>query len=96
MEVKKVQLEELRNSIIELDLEDNLFKTLYIFSQVELFGGVELSSKEIEEILEISRPTCVKIMKTLVDKELVLTIKRGRANYYRINLDKFKISSRII
>jgi Fic family protein len=62
---------------------------LYVFSQIELFGGVEVNSEQIGKILDISRPTCTKNIKTLLENELLVNLKDGKTNYYRINAEKF-------
>ena len=62
---------------------------LYVFSQIELLGGTDMSCQKIGEILKISRPTCAKNIKELLEKELLVSFKIGKTNYYRINVDKF-------
>lgn len=91
LEIKKNQLDNLKILINELNLNESLNNMLYIFSQVELFGGIEMSSEQIGKILGISRPTCVKNIKELLERELLVSFKGGKTSYYKINVDKFNL-----
>lgn len=89
LEIKKNQLINFEKLIKELNLNESLSNMLYVFSQIELFGGVEVNSEQIGKILDISRPTCTKNIKTLLENELLVNLKDGKTNYYRINAEKF-------
>ena len=87
--MKKERLESLDELIKELDLSENLKNILYILAQVELFGGNDLSLEQLGKILEISKPTCIKNVKELLENEMLILTKDGKKNYYRINMSKF-------
>lgn len=89
LEIKRNQLDSYEALIKEFNLNENLNNMLYVFSQIELFGGTDMSCQKIGEILNISRPTCAKNIKELLEKELLVSFKIGKTNYYRINVDKF-------
>ncbi len=89
LEIKRNQLDSYEALIKEFNLNENLNNMLYVFSQIELFGGTDMSCQKIGEILKISRPTCAKNIKELLEKELLVSFKIGKTNYYRINVDKF-------
>ena len=89
LEIKKNQLDNLKILIKELNLNESLNNMLYIFSQIELFGGIEMSSEQVGKILGISRPTCAKNIKELLERELLVSFKDSKTNYYRINVEKF-------
>lgn len=88
LEVKRNQLNNFKLLIKELNLNESLNNMLYVFSQIELFGGTEMNSEQIGKILDISRPTCAKNIKELLEKELLINFKDGKTNYYRINSNK--------
>ena len=91
LEIKKNQLINFEALIDDLKLSVGLSDMLYVFAQIELFGGTEINAEQIGQILDISRPTCAKNIKILLNDGFLISFKNGKTNLYKINLEKFSV-----
>ena len=62
----------------------------YVLIQAELFSEKGISTQELLECLHVSRVTLNNRLNTFNECNLLICVKDGRKNYYRINLDVLK------
>ena len=69
---------------------DEKFERLYNYLlQASLFSDIGISTGDLLENLNISRPTLQKRLKTIDDYHLLITERRDTCKFYRLDLDEF-------
>ena len=90
--IKKAHsLERFSKDIEKLPHGDNKkYKHMYyILLQASLFSETGISTSDLLEYLNLSRPTLQKRLKVMDDNNLLLTEKRDTSKFYQLNLEIF-------
>lgn len=86
---KKRMLETFSNHIVELPYgDDEKYSSLYyILLQAALFSEIGVSTAELLQYLNVTRPTLQKRLSYIADNDLLITEKRDVNKFYRLNID---------
>lgn len=75
---------------------DDKYRTLYFYLlQAALFSEIGISTNDLLQYLQISRPTLQKRLRLLDESGLLITMRRETNKFYQLNLDKLPFKGQV-
>lgn len=75
---------------------DDKYRTLYFhLLQAALFSEIGISTNDLLQYLQISRPTLQKRLRLLDESGLLITMRRETNKFYQLNLDKLPFKGQV-
>lgn len=75
---------------------DDKYRTLYFYLlQAALFSEIGISTNDLLQYLQISRPTLQKRLHLLDESGLLITMRRETNKFYQLNLDKLPFKGQV-
>ena len=88
LEQRYQDLMDLSSLIPKITDDENMRKLYFILLQASLFSEAGISTLELLDLLQVSRPTLIKRLDEIADKDLLIWTMIEKKKYYQLNIEE--------